>query len=109
LLNFFLGLSARCHKAPAKASSSTPPRYLSIPPPEWKYENLSLIHLYTMWLPTSWAFKMWNNKSNVSKQILMICFTVSISGLQINIWLDRTFVRSLLILVGHNRQKLTPL
>jgi hypothetical protein len=26
----------------------------------------------------------------------------SFSGLQINIWLDRTFVRSLLILVGHN-------
>jgi hypothetical protein len=25
-----------------------------------------------------------------------------LSGLQINIWLDRTFVRSLLILVGHN-------
>jgi hypothetical protein len=24
------------------------------------------------------------------------------TGLQINIWLDRTFVRSLLILVGHN-------
>jgi hypothetical protein len=26
LLNFFLGLSGRCHHAPAKASSSTPPR-----------------------------------------------------------------------------------
>ena len=35
LLNFFLGLSGRCHQAPAKASSSTapPPRYLSTPPP----------------------------------------------------------------------------
>jgi hypothetical protein len=35
------------------------------------------------------------------------------TGLQINIWLDRTFVRSLLILVGHNLnlfgQKTTPL
>ena len=29
LLNFFLGLSGRCHHAPAKASSSTPP-----PPPD---------------------------------------------------------------------------
>ena len=35
LLNFFLRLSRRCHHAPAKASSSTPP--------ERKYENLSLI------------------------------------------------------------------
>ena len=37
LLNFFLGLSGRCHQAPAKASSSTPPpppRYLSTPPNE---------------------------------------------------------------------------
>ena len=45
LLNFFLGLSGRCHQAPAKGSSSTPPRYLSTPPPppaERKYENLSL-------------------------------------------------------------------
>jgi hypothetical protein len=41
LLNFFLGLSGRCHHAPAIASSSTP-RYLSTPPPERKYENLSL-------------------------------------------------------------------
>jgi hypothetical protein len=32
LLNFFLGLSGRCYKVPAKASSSTPPRYLSTPP-----------------------------------------------------------------------------
>ena len=31
LLNVFLGLSGRCHQAPAKASSSTPPRYLSTP------------------------------------------------------------------------------
>jgi hypothetical protein len=31
LLNFFLGLSGCCHHAPAKASSSTPPRYLSPP------------------------------------------------------------------------------
>ena len=35
LSNFFLGLSGRCHQAPAKASSSTP-RYLSTPP-ERKY------------------------------------------------------------------------
>ena len=42
MLNFFLGLSGRCHQAPAKASSSTPPpRYLSTPP-ERKYENPSL-------------------------------------------------------------------
>jgi hypothetical protein len=34
LLNFSLGLSGRCHQAPAKASSSTPPRYLSTPPNE---------------------------------------------------------------------------
>jgi hypothetical protein len=34
LLNIFLGLSGRCHHAPAKASSSTPPRYLSTPPNE---------------------------------------------------------------------------
>jgi hypothetical protein len=32
LLNFSLGLSGRYHEAPAKASSSTPTRYLSPPP-----------------------------------------------------------------------------
>ena len=42
LFDFFLGLSGRCHHAPAKASSSTPPRFLSTPPPERKYENPSL-------------------------------------------------------------------
>ena len=41
LLNFFLGLSGRCHHAPAKASSSTPPDIYP-PPPERKYENPSL-------------------------------------------------------------------
>ena len=40
LLNFFLGLSGRCHHAPAKASSSTP--QIFIHPPERKYENPSL-------------------------------------------------------------------
>ena len=40
LLNFFLGLSGRCHHAPAKASSSTP--QIFIHPPEQKYENPSL-------------------------------------------------------------------
>jgi hypothetical protein len=55
LLIIFLGLSGRCHQAPAKASSSTPPqifihppdmypphppRYLSTPPR--KYENPSM-------------------------------------------------------------------
>ena len=34
LLNFFLGLSGRCHHAPAKASSSTPPDIY--PPPRTK-------------------------------------------------------------------------
>ena len=43
LLNFFLGLSGRCHHAPAKASSSTPPQ-IFIHPPERKYENPSLIN-----------------------------------------------------------------
>jgi hypothetical protein len=37
---FFLGLSGRCHHAPAKASSSTP--QIFIHPPERKYENTSL-------------------------------------------------------------------
>ena len=41
LLNFFLGLSGRCHQAPAKASSSTPPDIYPAPP-ERKYENPSL-------------------------------------------------------------------
>ena len=40
LLNFFLGLSGRCH--PAKASSSTPPPPDIYPPPKRKYENPSL-------------------------------------------------------------------
>ena len=34
LLNFFLGLSGRCHQAPAKASSSTPPDIYPPPPNE---------------------------------------------------------------------------
>ena len=46
LLNFFLGLSGRCHQAPAKASSSTPQIFIHppdiYPPPERKYENPSL-------------------------------------------------------------------
>ena len=42
LLNFFLGLSGRCHQAPAKESSSTPQIFIH-PPPERKYENLSLL------------------------------------------------------------------
>ena len=33
LLNFFLGLSGRCHQAPDKASSSTPPQIFIHPPP----------------------------------------------------------------------------
>ena len=41
LLNIFLGLSGRCHRAPAKASSSTP--QIFIHPPERKYENPSLV------------------------------------------------------------------
>ena len=32
LLNVFLGLSGRCHHAPAKASSSTPPQIFIHPP-----------------------------------------------------------------------------
>ena len=40
LLNFFLGLSGRCHHTPAKASSSTP--RIFIHPPERKCENPSL-------------------------------------------------------------------
>jgi hypothetical protein len=41
LLNIFLGLSGRCHQAPAKASSSPPPDIYPPPPPttERKYEN----------------------------------------------------------------------
>jgi hypothetical protein len=39
LLNFFLGLSGRCHQAPAKATSSTPQIFIH---PERKYENPSL-------------------------------------------------------------------
>jgi hypothetical protein len=38
LLNFFLGLSGRCHQAPAKASSRTPQIFIH---PERKYENPS--------------------------------------------------------------------
>ena len=34
LLNIFLGLSGRCHRAPAKASSSTPPDIYPHPPNE---------------------------------------------------------------------------
>jgi hypothetical protein len=34
LLNIFLGLSGRCHRAPAKASSSTPPDIYPPPPNE---------------------------------------------------------------------------
>jgi hypothetical protein len=45
LLNFFLGLSRRCHHAPAKASSSTPPDIY--PPPKRKYENPSLAWVFT--------------------------------------------------------------
>ena len=45
LLNFFLDLSGRCHHAPAKASSSTPPPDI-YPPPERKYENPSLEGLH---------------------------------------------------------------
>ena len=33
LLNFFLGLSGRCHEAPAKASSSTPQIFIHPTPP----------------------------------------------------------------------------
>jgi hypothetical protein len=44
LLNFFLGLSGRCHHAPAKASSSTPPDIYP-PPRERKYENPSLVRV----------------------------------------------------------------
>jgi hypothetical protein len=45
LLNFFLGLSGRCHQAPAKASSSTPLPDIYSPPPERKYENPSLLNV----------------------------------------------------------------
>ena len=46
LSNFFLGLSRRCHHAPAKASSNTPPDIYPPPqifihPPKRKYENPS--------------------------------------------------------------------
>ena len=47
LLNFFLGLSGRCHHAPAKASSSTSPDIY--PTPEQKYENPSLIYTYKIY------------------------------------------------------------
>jgi hypothetical protein len=40
-----LGLSGRCHQAPAKASSRTPPPNIFIHPPERKYENPSLVSL----------------------------------------------------------------
>ena len=55
LLKFFLGLSGRCHQAPAKASSSTPPPPPPpdiYPPPERKYENPSLVQFPKMWLGT---------------------------------------------------------
>ena len=48
LLNIFLGLSGRCHQAPAKASSSTPPPDIyppHPPPPPPPNENMK-IHLW---------------------------------------------------------------
>jgi hypothetical protein len=41
LLNFFLGLSGRCHHAPAKASSSTPPDIYPPPPQKKIWKSVS--------------------------------------------------------------------
>jgi hypothetical protein len=75
-------------------------------------------------MPTkSWYLPMHNLHMAVSwymeAKIYLECFVmepfkkITMAGLQINIWRDRTFVRSLLILVGHNLnlvgQKPTPL
>ena len=75
LLNFSLGLSGRCHQAPAKASSSTPPPDI-YPPPERKYENPSLVQFPKMWLgtvfcPPERSVSFWN-KSAINKNILII-------------------------------------
>jgi hypothetical protein len=47
LLNFFLGLSGRCHHAPAKASSSTPPPYIYPPPNDNMKIRLCTAYIYT--------------------------------------------------------------
>ena len=87
LLNFFLGLSGRCHQAPAKASSSTPPPpdIYPHPPPERKYENPSLDLQVYCWLEPQalvkrylqklWQVKLECHFSSVLELSLMKCLS----------------------------------
>jgi hypothetical protein len=67
-----------------------------------KWDNKKFVYHVTLW-----DLNFRKNRLQFSDWFLLF------AGLQINIWLDRTFVRSLLILLGHNLnlvgQKPTPL
>jgi hypothetical protein len=50
LLNFFLGLSGRCHHAPAEASSSTPQIFIHLPNENMKISLLESIQCTVSYL-----------------------------------------------------------
>ena len=66
LLNIFLGLSGRCHRAPAKASSSTPPDIYPPPPNENMKIRLCFCLFYFEMYVTSCTSHLTGIKQNSS-------------------------------------------